>query len=534
MTTRNLTGRILWNAEAFATWGMFWLLVATVGAVVFFGDGLGALLTAWQLPEYSHGPLIPVLSGLLFLRQLKNVPIKSEPVRDYWVGIVVVIMALALGALGRLSNISDIVAYALILWVAGIILISFGWKQGRQFWPPVLHLIYMLPLPGVVYYKLSIFLQFVSSELGVFFLHGLQVPVFLDGNIIDLGVFKLQVAEACSGLRYLFPILSFSYIFSVLYKGPMWHKAVLLVSAAPIVVVMNSVRIAVAGYMVNNYGLGWVEGLSHFFDGWIIFVISIALLFLLTRIMLFLQPVKMGLAESLDLDMDGIGTQFLRLRLTQASRGMIAAGALMVGSTLVWQALPERIPQDINRESFELFPRQLGDWKQAGPSRSLESSVVVAPGADEYRSVTFAKPESNASVGLFMAWYNDQSQGGVHSPEICLPGSGWEIAWLERSDITERMGWDTPFNINRAIIQKGETRMMVYYWFDQKGRKVAWDFAAKFYLLVDGISTGRTDGALVRLTTLIAADETDAQAEVRLKEMLDGLMLQLPRFVPVS
>jgi hypothetical protein len=76
----------------------------------------------------------------------------------------------------------------------------------------------------------------------------------------------------------------------------------------------------------------------------------------------------------------------------------------------------------------------------------------------------------------------------VHSPEICLPGSGWEIAWLERTDIASEMGTETPFNINRAIIQHGETRMMVYYWFQQGERRIAWDFAAKFYLMVDGIT----------------------------------------------
>ena len=112
-----------------------------------------------------------------------------------------------------------------------ILLISFGWSQGKRFWPPVLHLVYMLPLPGVLYFKMSTFLQAISSELGVWFLQLMSVPVFLEGNIIDLGVYKLHVAEACSGLRYLFPILSFSYIFAVLYKGPMWHKAVLLLAA---------------------------------------------------------------------------------------------------------------------------------------------------------------------------------------------------------------------------------------------------------------------------------------------------------------
>jgi exosortase len=111
----------------------------------------------------------------------------------------------------------------------------------------------------------------VSSELGVFFLQLANVPVFLEGNIIDLGVLRLHVAEACSGLRYLFPILSFSYIFAVLYRGPMWHKAVLLISAAPITVFMNSLRIAVAGIIAQRYGTDWLEGFTHFFEGWVIF-----------------------------------------------------------------------------------------------------------------------------------------------------------------------------------------------------------------------------------------------------------------------
>ena len=109
-----------------------------------------------------------------------------------------------LGALGKFSQIDDVVAYAIILWVGAMLLISFGWQQGRRFWVPVLHLVYMLPLPGVIYFKLSAFLQSVSSELGASMLGLMGIPVFLDGNIIDLGVLKLHVAEACSGLRYLF------------------------------------------------------------------------------------------------------------------------------------------------------------------------------------------------------------------------------------------------------------------------------------------------------------------------------------------
>lgn len=513
--------------------GLFWLLVATLGAAVFFADGLEALFDAWALPEYSHGPLIPILSGLLFLRQLKSFPIDPGPKRHRWVGVTVILGAIALAALGKLSNISDLVAYATILWVGGLLLVSFGWATGKHFWPPVLHLVYMLPLPGVIYYKMTTWLQFVSSELGVYFLRLLAIPVFLDGNIIDLGVTKLHVAEACSGLRYLFPILSFSYIFAVLYKGPMWHKAVLLISAAPITVVMNSVRIAVAGVIVQYYGLEWLDGFTHFFEGWVIFLACILLLFALARIMLFFNREKMGLAEALDLDTDGLGTQAARLRFTRASGAMITTAVLMLGAVLAWQMVPDRGSIAIARSSFESFPRQLDDWTQVGARRELSAGVQRTLGADDYISVNFTKAgDASARVELFSAWYQDQSSGGVHSPEICLPGGGWEISWLERTDLTEEMGWDRPFNINRAIIQKGESRMMVYYWFDQKGRKIAWDMAAKYWLLVDGIRTGRTDGGLVRLTTPIAPGESDAAAEARLREVMRGTIQVLDRFVP--
>ena len=512
--------------------GFFWLVLATLGAAFFFADGLDALVVAWALPEYSHGPLIPVLSALLFLRQLKEYPPAPGPKRDRWIGVTFIFGALALATLGKLSNISDLVAYATILWVGGILLVSFGWNTGKHFWPPVLHLVYMLPLPGVIYYKLSNWLQFISSELGVWFLSLLSIPVFLDGNIIDLGVTKLHVAEACSGLRYLFPILSFSYIFAVLYKGPMWHKAVLLISAAPITVVMNSVRIAVAGVIVQYWGLDWLEGFTHFFEGWVIFIACILLLFALARIMLFFNKRDMGLAEALDLDTEGLMEQAGRLRYVSASPAMIVTATLMIGSLAAWQTVPERGAMTIERADFSSFPSTLGEWEQQGAPRQLNARVERVLGADDYYSITLAHPNQQQTVEFFSAWYADQSKGGVHSPEICLPGGGWEIAWLERSDITQQMNWDQPFNINRAIIQKGENRMMVFFWFDQKGRKVAWDMAAKYWLMVDGIRTGRTDGALVRLTTPIATNEPDAAAEARLMDVLSNVMGPLPRFIP--
>jgi len=512
-------------------WGVVWLVAAVAVAGIFFIDGIGALLEAWQTPEYSHGPIIPVLSMFLFLRHLKRVPVNHGPVTDRWPGFILLAGAILIGAFGRLIQIPDIVAYALILWVGALLLTSFGWRTGRQFWPAVLHLVYMLPLPGALYYGISTKLQAISSELGVLVLRVLNVPVFLEGNIIDLGVFKLQVAEACSGLNYLFPILSFSYVFSVLYRGPVWHKAVLLIAAVPITVAMNSLRIGLAGYIVNNFGIEWIEGFTHFFEGWVIFLACIILLFILARVMLLFQSEKMSLIQALDLDTSGLAEQMKRIRFVRPSAALISGVVLMTAVTGLWNvAQPERQAVVLEREPFVLFPRRLDNWV-SGPQRSLEANVARVLGADDYVLVEYNRETAQAPVDLFVAWYKDQSVGGTHSPEVCLPAGGWEIAALDSKDISSAAITSTPFSLNRAIIQKGVDRMMVYYWYEQNGKRTASDFTAKLQILSGKLLSGREDSSLIRLTTPIISND-DARAEARLDDMLARLLQDLPRFVP--
>ena len=263
-------------------------------------------------------------------------------------------------------------AYALILWVGGMLLISWGWSIGKGFWPGVVHLALMLPLPATIYYKTTTYLQFVSSELGVWFLQRMSIPVYLEGNIIDLGVIQLHVAEACSGLRYMFPILSFSYIFAALYQGPGWHRLVLLLSAVPIAIVMNSIRIAVAGIIVQHYGLDWLEGFTHFFEGWVIFIACIAVLFLLAWLLLFLHPGRPTLTEALDLDISGIMPQFARLQYVRPSAAMIAAAGAGLIALAAFLAMPERGGEAPERERFAMFPQASATGSNPGRARPCQ------------------------------------------------------------------------------------------------------------------------------------------------------------------
>jgi exosortase D (VPLPA-CTERM-specific) len=513
-----------------STAGFAWLVLAIVSTLPLFWFGLTGLADAWSRPEYSHGPIIPLLSFYMFLRETKFVPPVEEPVTDRWPGVVIVGLALGLAVVGNLVQIDDLVFYALIVWAAGLVLTGFGWKRGLLFWPSVLHLVFMLPLPQFLYWQVNTTLQLVSSEVGVALVRAAGVPVFLEGNVIDLGVYKLQVAEACSGLRYLFPIMSFSYVFAVLYRGPHWHKAVLLLAAVPIAVLMNSFRIGVIGVMVDRYGIGHAEGFLHFFEGWIIFLSCIAILFAMAVAMRRLSGDRAPLGEAIDMDFTGLGGQLARVLALAPSRALVAAALMTATLSAAWLVAPARAAVEVGRDPFSLFPASLGAWH--GAAGALAPNVERTLGADDYLAAFYRHPDEAEGVDLFLSFYVNQTDGNaIHSPEVCLPGAGWEVFEIRPVEIALPGTGRGALTLNRAVIQQGLNRQLVYYWFEGRGRALTGDFAAKFYTLADGMTMGRSDGGLVRVITPIGA-EGEAAADARLQRFLVAAVDRLPRFFP--
>jgi len=510
------------------------LMALNLGAAIaVFWLGLEALAVAWQTPEYSHGPIIPLLSLFMFLREMKAVPPVSEPVRDRWIGVLVVLVALLIGVVGTAIQIPIVVAYGLILWVGGTVLTCFGARRGWFFWPSVLHLVFMLPLPNSLYWPLSIWLQTVSSEIGVWFIRLVDIPVFLDGNIIDLGVFKLQVAEACSGLRYLFPVMSFSYVFGVLYTGPVWHKIVLLLSAAPITVLMNSFRIGMIGVMVENFGIGHAEGFLHYFEGWVIFIGCVMILFGLAALMQRLTRDPRPIGESIDMDFDGIPAQAARFFRIPASAPIVVAAALGIGAAVTWPMVPKVGDAPIDRLPLAAFPLEVDGWQ--GRTHRLDPVTERTLGAHDYLSVDYRHADHGAPVEFFVAFYEHQTGNyGIHSPQVCLPAGGWEVWNWEQGTIAldPAVPGSSEIKMNRAIIQKGVAQQLVIYWVEQQGERLANEFEAKLHMAHDALTKGRDDGALVRLTTPLAEGETAADAEARIMALIGPVMAHLPQYVP--
>ncbi|MBL4930085.1 VPLPA-CTERM-specific exosortase XrtD [Fuscibacter oryzae] len=530
MTTANGVGRPL-TASLNAP-GLFWFILLVAGSLPLFWIGIVSLGQAWSTPEYSHGPLIPMISLYLFLRELRNGPAVTEVPTDRARGVGVIVFGLLVALLGNLARVPDIVTYAMIIWTGGVVLTIFGWKRGIRHQLPVLHLIFMLPLPQMIYWKMNIFLQQVSSVIGVWFVRLADVPVFLEGNIIDLGVYKLQVAEACSGLRYLFPILSFTYLTAILYRGPFWHKAVLMLSAVPLTVLMNSFRIGVIGILVNSYGIEQAEGFLHFFEGWVIFLLCIALLALLAVALQRLTPNPLPLMDAIDLDTQGLGGILGRVTMIRPSTAMALAAVITLAFSglWAWRGTAEVVP--VTRDSFALFPQRMGEW--SGSSTVLDADIAKVLAATDYANITYSAPGERDQVNFFSAFYANQTNGdGIHSPEVCLPVGGWEIFSLEPHTVTLPGTPYGTFQVNRAVIQKGLSKQLVYYWFEQRGKRMTNDVLAKVSVIADGVMLGRTDGALVRFTTPINPNETEADAEARLQRLMGLAMAKLPRFLPI-
>ncbi len=512
--------------------GLAWFLLLVAGSVPIFWIGLVSLAEAWTTPEYSHGPLIPVISLYLFLRELRRMPPPDPVIADRWPGIVVILLALMLAVFGNITGIADIVTYAMIVWVGGVVLTVFGWRRGRHHQLPVVHLVFMLPLPQFLYWKLTILLQWISSVIGVWLIDLAGVSVFLEGNVIDLGVYKLQVAEACSGLRYLFPILSFSYLFAILYRGPVLHKVLLLLAAAPLTVLMNSVRIGIIGILVDRYGIEQAEGFLHFFEGWVIFLICIALLFAMAVVLQRLGPDPKPLSEAIDLDTQGFGPIMTRMLALRPSPALGAAALLTLAVSAAWALQPAADGKPIDRDPLSLFPRQFGEW--SGTSTRLEADIEQVLGATDYLNMIYSQPGKSGHVNMFVAFYDKQTDGaGIHSPEVCLPVGGWEIFSMDPHRVDPGVPAYGTFTVNRAVIQKGLNKQLIYYWFEQRGKRQINDFRAKMSVVMDSITMGRTDGALVRYATPIAPDETEGAAEKRLLEFMGQSMKKLPRYVPL-
>jgi exosortase D (VPLPA-CTERM-specific) len=467
--------------------------------------------------------LIPLISAYLLFSRREAI---SQSIgAPSWIGVILILVSAAMLVIGELGAIYILAQTGFIVSLLGIALVIGGFSLLRVVFIPIAFLIFAIPLPYFVDSELSWRLQLISSQLGVWFIRLMDIPVYLEGNVIDLGPYKLQVVEACSGLRYLYPLLSLSFLAAYFFKAPLWQRTLVFVSAIPITIIMNSVRIGLVGMVVDRFGPQEADGWLHFFEGWIIFLACALILALEIEILARVFQRRSLFEVFYAPEVQPVRPKSWGARPATRLIGVLALCVAFAGGHLATKRA-EKIP---SRQSFASFPSTLGDW--VGRSSSLEPQIEHYLGLTDYILADYSNTDGK-SVNFYVAYYASQRKGvSPHSPAVCIPGNGWSITAFQRTKI-ENVGLPSTLPINRVVIGKNGQKQIVYYWFEQRGRKIENEWWSKYYLIADALRLNRTDGALVRLVTSVYPGESELDADKRLSAFARTVVSPLTAYLP--
>ncbi len=493
-----------------------------------YGSILGRLFAQWiNDPNFSHGIFVPAFSLFVLWQNRKR--LSSIAPAPSWSGLAILVCALLMLMLGVLGAELFFSRVSLLVLLAGLIVLFMGWPMFRAVLFPWAFLILMIPIPAIVLQQVTFPLQLLASRLSAGLLSIAGVPVLRQGNVIMLASKSLEVAEACSGIRSLLSLATLAIIYGYLMENRKWVRVVLACSAVPIAVAANGFRIFGTGLLVQYWDAEKAEGFYHEFSGWLIFVVSLLMLFTLHGVISRLWK-KSPEAESASASFAGhAGTataaapgkgRFLRFG---------TAAALMLAAAIALQAHSqgEFFP---HRESLDSLPSQFGAW--TGRDIPIDRQTLEILGAGEFLQRDYENSsQSQAGIDLFVAYFPSQKAGDtIHSPSHCLPGAGW--APTSRKIVQIARGDGTSFPANQYVVAKSGERQLVLYWYLAHDRAVASEYWAKYYLVADSIRMNRSDGGLVRLSTPMFREESPDAAQARLLGFGSYFIPTLNRYIP--
>lgn len=283
-----------------------WKPFAVAAAVLFvYALVLVKLGGQWWVDEnYSHGLLIPFIIGYILWSERERLLLAVKRPAIVWGGALVVLSVLMLWA-GTAGAELFMQRTSLVVMLAGIALYFWGWHILRLALVPLLLLALAIPIPAIIFNQIAFPLQLFASRCAVWAMRALDIPVLRQGNVIELMPLnstvtkKLEVVEACSGIRSLMTLLTLAVVFAyfthprdkdgqqgggllaALKRYGTWRSLILVLSAVPIAIITNAGRVSGTGILARYYGTEVADGFFHEFSGWVVYIVAFLLLFAL-------------------------------------------------------------------------------------------------------------------------------------------------------------------------------------------------------------------------------------------------------------
>jgi exosortase D (VPLPA-CTERM-specific) len=412
----------------------------------------------------------------------------------------------------------------LLILLAGLIVLFQGWKFFRAVLFPWAFLILMIPIPAILLNRITFPLQLLASKVASVQLELAGVPILHQGNMIVLAAMPLDVAEACSGIRSLLTLVTLAIIYGYLMEARNWVRVVLAISAVPIAVAANSLRVFGTGMLVQFGYADEAEGFYHALSGFLLFALALFMLFIVHRLISCIwKSDTAGARNVVHLEERPIGE--IRMKAEPLRFGIVAV--LMLSTAIVLHASKEVIP---NYDPPSLIPSQIDGWRGIDEVIDRQTLDILGPGeylVRDYENTAQPQPP----VNLYIAYFPSQKAGDtIHSPDHCLPGAGWIP--ISREVIDLRLPDGTLFPANRYVVSKLGDRQIVLYWFQAHGRALANEYWAKYYLVSDAVRMNRSDGALVRLMTPMLDGESPNAAQERMMKLGSKFLPLLDSYIP--
>jgi len=268
----------------------FWQF-AVLGALCLwlYGPTIFHMAGQWSRDaDFSHGFLVPLFS--IFVLWHERAQLARLALRPAWSGLLVLAFAMGLLIVGQMGAELFLARLSLLFVVAGLIVLFLGWNYFRATLYPWAFLVLMVPIPSILFNQITFPLQLLASRLAAAVLPLLGVPTLREGNVIHLPSMALEVAEACSGIRSLMSLATLAVIYGFFVEKRQWVRWLLALASVPVSVAANSVRIISTGLLVQYWNAATAEGYFHASWGWIVFVISLLMLYAVHRLICLVWP----------------------------------------------------------------------------------------------------------------------------------------------------------------------------------------------------------------------------------------------------